>query len=101
MKLKGIEIEPGMVIETTDDFYIAFPTKITDYPMAFIMIYGGDWTVDIYEDDIVRIMDLTTELSIGSGKVLWDKNLQSKELSMEEIAEKFGIPVEQLRIKKE
>lgn len=32
MKLKGIEIKPGMVIITKSARYVAFPTGMSDYP---------------------------------------------------------------------
>lgn len=101
MKLKGIEIEPGMVIETIKDVYVAFPTKITSEPIAFCAIVNGGWKAVIDEKSIKRIRDLTTNASLHSGEILWDKKTQLKELSMKEIAEKFGVSVEQLRIKKE
>lgn len=31
MKLKGIEIKPGMVIITKNARYVAFPTGMSDY----------------------------------------------------------------------
>lgn len=101
MKLKGIEIEPGMIIETTKSVYMAFPTKATNYPIAFCAVVDGGWTNTISEESIIRIRDLIININLYSGEVLWDKKTPPKEVSMEEIAEKFGVSVEQLRIKKE
>lgn len=94
MKLKGIEIEPGMVIETIKDVYVAFPTKITSKPIAFCAVIDGGWRAVIDEESIKRIRDLTTNASLRSGEILWDEKLQPVEISMEEIAEKFGVSVD-------
>lgn len=42
MKLKGIEIKPGMVIITKSARYVAFPTGMSDYPIAFANITAGE-----------------------------------------------------------
>ena len=42
MKLKGIEIKPGMVIITKNARYVAFPTGMSDYPIAFANITVGE-----------------------------------------------------------
>lgn len=72
MKLKGIEIKPGMVIITANGGkYVVAPVEIKSPPRSKV---------------------------VDSGITLWKT---SYELSMKEIAERFGIPVEYLRIKKE
>lgn len=42
MKLKGIEIKPGMVILTKNARYVAFPTGMSDCPIAFANITVGE-----------------------------------------------------------
>lgn len=100
MKLKGIEIKPGMVIFVGNTRYVAFPSKRPDYPIAFANITAGGWTYNIPEICVEKICDLTTDVAIDSGKLLWAQEWD-REITMSEIAEKFGIPVKYLRIKKE
>ena len=101
MKLKGIEIKPGMVVITENAKYVAFPSKRSDCPIAFANITTGGWTRSIPETFLVEIHDLFTgEGGLDSGELLWSKEWD-RELTMDEIAEKFGIPVKCLRIKKE
>lgn len=97
MKLKGIEIKPGMVIITKNARYIAFPSRKSDCPIAFANITAGGWTGSIPEVFVEKIYDLITD---GESEILWSQEW-NKEITMSEIAEKFGIPVEHLRIKKE
>jgi hypothetical protein len=97
MKLKGIEIKPGMVIITKNARYIAFPSRKSDCSIAFANITSGGWTGSIPEVFVEKIYDLITD---GESELLWSQEW-NKEITMSEIAEKFGIPVEHLRIKKE
>lgn len=100
MKLKGIEIKPGMVIITKNARYIAFPSRRSNCPIAFANITAGGWTVSIPETFVEKIYDLITDGGLDSGELLWSQEW-NREITMSEIAEKFGIPVEHLRIKKE
>lgn len=100
MKLKGIEIKPGMVIITKNARYVAFPTGMSNYPIAFANITVGEWTYNITETLVEKIYDLITDWGLDSGKLLWSQEW-NREITMSEIAEKFSIPVEHLRIKKE
>lgn len=101
MKLKGIEIKPGMVIITKNAKYVAFPSKRSDYPMAFANTSTGGWTLTIPEIYIEEIRGLLADRGgLDAGELLWSKEWD-RELTIDEIAEKFGIPVKCLRIKKE
>lgn len=102
MKLKGIEIKPGMVIITKNARYIAFPSRKSDCSIAFANITSGGWTDSIPEVFVEKIYDLITYdlITDGESELLWSQEW-NKEITMSEIAEKFGIPVEHLRIKKE
>ena len=96
MKINGIEIKPGMVITTEDNIdYIAFPTI---EGIAFADISYGGWQSNIPRN-IVRISDLTEGGNISNGSILWEKPKEVI-LTMDEIAKKFGYPVEQIKIKK-
>lgn len=97
MKLKEIKIEPGMVICTYNKCYIVFPTKNSNYPLAFALLNGSGWTPSIEENTITRIYGPMKGTDPYSGEKLWDEK-SIVELSMEEIAKKFGISIEQLRI---
>lgn len=96
MVINGIEIKPGMVIITKDNVpYIAFPTHIG---MAFTNNITGGWTLNI-PCNITFIRDLARDGSLYSGKILWEKPKEVV-LTMDQIAKKFGVPVEQIKIKK-
>lgn len=97
MKLKGIELTAGMVVITeTGSKCIVAPIEIPGYRFGFFSIYGG-WTAYLNENTIVEIKSPPRGKDIASGITLWKR---SYELSMQEIADKFGIPVEHLKIKK-
>lgn len=105
MKINGIEIKPGMGIcihnTSCSNFYVVFPLKDS----LGVISYGGpfDWDplknfLEYNSEKIVAIYDIGNEQSIR-GPVLWEKSKEI-EITMDEIAKKFNIPVEQLRIKK-
>lgn len=95
MKINGIEIKPGMVIITKNEgTYIAFPTN---EGMAFTNNTYGEWQSSAPRD-IIEIRDLSEGGTLNNGVVLW-KQPEDIVISMNEIAEKFGVPVEKLRIK--
>lgn len=107
MEINGIEIKPGMVIEIEIDdksiSYVVFP--LLDGELGMISYSKSSWDrieyfIRHYSSKIVCIHDLTsTELGgLTSGEVLWEKPKEVV-LTMGEIADKFGVPVEQLRIK--
>lgn len=106
--INGVEIKPGMVIEIQDNdkelSYVVFP--LLNGRLGLICHNKSSWSgieyfIKYYSHKIICIHDLTSEElgGLSRGKVLWEK---SKEvvLTMQEIADKLGIPVEQLRIRK-
>lgn len=96
MKINGIEIKPGMIITCKNGAdYIAFPTK---EGIAFASTLVGEWTTAIPED-IIAIRDLTEGRYLTSGKILW-KLKEEIVLTMDQIAEKFGYDVKQIKIAK-
>lgn len=100
MKLKGIDIKPGMIIDSETDAYVAFPTNISSNPIAFSSFTSRGWTKAIEEASIVRIFAPLTNNYAYSGKLLWDRKKEIVEVSMDKIAEKFGCSIEQLKSKK-
>lgn len=69
--------------------------------MAFANTTSGGWALTILETYIEEIRGLLADRGgLDSGELLWTKEWD-RELTMDEIAEKFGIPVKYLRIKKE
>lgn len=108
MEINGIKIKPGMVIEIQNNdnklSYVVFP--LLNGKLGMICHNKSSWDsieyfIKNYSSKIICIYDLTSEelRGLNSGKVLWQK---SKEvvLTMDEIAKKFGFPVERIRIKK-
>lgn len=100
MEINGIEIKPGIAIylenENTDNLYIVFPVEKTLGVISYSKNYWWerlDKFLDLHSNKIVRI-----DSSI-IGTVLWEKP-EEIVISMDEIAEKFGYPVESIKIKK-
>nr|DAR02419.1 MAG TPA: hypothetical protein [Crassvirales sp.] len=101
VKIHDIEIKPGMVITTTNNsFWIAFPTE-----KGLAVINYGAYTWDLidnfinhYKEKIISIRDLSKGKSLSEGNILWKKS-EEVVLTMQEIADKFNIPLKNLRIK--
>lgn len=102
MEINGIEIKPGMVIETqSTNTWIVFPTE---KGLAVTSYQANQWDnlnsfIEDFKDNIETIYDLSDSNFLTGGIKLWEKPKEIV-LTMDEIAKKFGIPVEQLRIKK-
>lgn len=114
MEINGIEIKPGMVINLKYPevsgliSYVVFSLK---HRLAVVQ-YGtnnhyrvGYWTDDVnnfyntHKDYIEEIRDVTDNAILDGGIILWKKPKEII-LTMDEIAEKFGYPVEQIKIVK-
>lgn len=102
-KIHGIEIKPGMIIETKiqsiesfDRWYtwVVFPIKNN---LAVISIGAGTWYglekfIENYSDKISIIRDISEDYILESGQILWEKPKRIV-LSKAQIADKFGIDV--------
>lgn len=110
MIINGVELKAGMVIETEKDCWVVFPTqkglavinynkhdRTTPHPSSWDLI--GDFVRE-YKNEIKSIHDISNGCSLADGEILWEKPKEVV-LTMQEIADKFGINVEQLRIAKE
>lgn len=109
MKINGIEIKPGMVIETEERnqkiTYVVFPCL--DGSLCVIGLQNCIWEdlstfVNEYSTKIIAIRNLLDGSDcrcLLDGKILWKKQC-IKEVSIEEVAEKFGVKPNQIRIKK-
>lgn len=106
MKINGIEIKPGMSIyiyeKNYSHLYIVFP--IEDGLGLVPYKEGGKWIglsefLDAYEEDIVAICGLAKIGHPIGFNILWEKPKEVV-ITMDEIAKKFGVSVEQLKIKK-
>lgn len=101
VKIHDIEIKPGMVITTTNNyFWVVFPTK---KGLAVVSYQDNSWYfidnfIKTYKENIVSIKDLTEEYTLSGGNILWEKPKEVV-LTMQEIADKFDIPLKNLRIK--
>lgn len=96
MKLKGIELVPGMIISANGYNYVVFPMKDKNNSLAFGNITAGGCALSFDESCIAAIRDCPISRNPLSGEVLWQR---SYELTRREIAAKFGIPPEKMRIK--
>lgn len=104
MKINGIEIKPGMVIIGTDchnrnQIEVAFPIK--DGVGFISYTEQGCWNYNKLCNikDIVEIRDISKNHILTDGEILWSKH-DYVEVTMDEIAKKFNVNVEQLKIKK-
>lgn len=106
MEINGIEIKPGMGIcvdnkYDNNNFYIVIPTKV-----GLAVINHGqscywlhlDSFLSQYKNRIVAICDLATQNSIR-GNFLWVAP-EEIVLTIDDIAKKFGYPVERIKIAK-
>lgn len=104
MKIHGIEIKPGMGIYVNsinaENLYIVIPTKKGLGVIAY-GLYSYWELIDPFLKEnynkIVRICDIPN--SLIEGDILWEKPIEII-LTMDEIAEKFGYNVEQIKIMK-
>lgn len=95
------DLEPGMLVDYGGKFYLVCNSR------SGLCLIGGDLTVLLNEipwDKVNRIWGFSipifsNSLSTSYRKLLYEKKVE-KVLTMQEIADKFNIPVEQLKIKK-
>lgn len=104
MTINGVELKAGMVIETEKDCWVVFPTQkglaVINYTYTTSRISSWDLIGDFirqHKNEIKSIHDISNGGSLTDGEILWEKP-QEVVLTMQEIADKFGINVEQLRI---
>lgn len=105
------DLKSGMVVKAKNNkMYLVVGDKmISDDGFMYLSHYNNDLKNSYPEFDIVEVHDdvscwgrgFSKGLSYvsGEGKLLW-KRKELKEYTMQEIADKLGIPVEELRIKK-
>lgn len=101
MKLKGIAIKPGMLIETDIHTYIVFPGKDKGNSVVFHNISIGGIKKSLKEYNITKIIDAPIKGEIiYSEKILWDKDKQFIGMSVKEFTENFYNNNNQYRIEK-
>lgn len=104
MKINGVTIKPGMGIFVDDrlakNLYVVIPTKkglgVIAYGKVFTWEHLDSW-LEEYSTRIVAICDIPN--SAIEGDILWE-NPKEIVITMDEIAKKFGYPVENIKIKK-
>ena len=116
IQMKKLDLKPGMVVEyhcgkkalviSVNDEVLFSDTfgymRLKDYNDDLLVIDRHD---DSGKWDIDKVFKVTMGCSIDAMlrgaflKLLWERR-QEVELTMDEIAEKFGIPVKNLKIKK-
>ena len=106
IEINGIEIKPGMGIcldskYCNNEFYIVIPTKlglaVVNYGQSCYWLHLDSF-LSQYKNRIVAICDLATQSSIR-GNFLWVAP-EEIVLTMDDIAKKFGYPVERIKIVK-
>lgn len=105
MKLHGIDIEPGMIIETKDEFnrshgyWVAVPTRMLEHSIVFVNAQYGGWTVRLGENTHYRISCIrepSSTTNFYDGNILWKEGMLI--VTKKEIAIKFGIEESKLKI---
>lgn len=88
MKVKGIELKPGMIVVTKCYRWIVFPTQIELSLICFEenMWYRLSNFLPKYENHIEKIIELCDGQSLNNGKVLWKKGMPIK-YTKQEIAD--------------
>lgn len=104
IKINGIEIKPGMVIIGTDchnknQIEVAFPVKDGIGFISYTEKNSWNYNKLCNIIDITEIRDISKNQVLTDGEILWSKP-NYVEITMDEIAEKFNVNVEQLKIKK-
>lgn len=105
MEINGVKIKPGMVLigkdwSNREKILVAFPVSC-GIAFATIVSEYTTWTSD-YTTQIKELREIRDKANgdlIDNGKLLWKKPKEEVVLTMQDIADKFGIPVGQLRIK--
>lgn len=96
MKINGVEIKPGMVITTEKrEFWIVFPIKnsLAVVHYGFTCWNQIDDFIAKYDAKITSIRDMSIGVDLINGDVLWEKS-EKVTISMDEIAKKFGYPLQ-------
>lgn len=105
-EINGIKIKPGMGIcidnkYNNNKFYVVIPTKsglaVINYGQSCHWLHLDSF-LSQYKNRIVAICDLATQSSIR-GDFLWVAP-EEIVLTMDDIAKKFGYPVERIKIVK-
>lgn len=115
---KDFQPRSGMVFKTEDGtlgFYIGTPTGLVAYFIrnGNIDTYSDSSNYGFRETDITKIVEVYDGVRFGNygnalidlqqrgflkGKLVWKRD-DKVELTLQEIADKFNIPVDKLRIK--
>ena len=97
-QLYNIELKPGMVLITDNkEKYIV--SSGYEGKLCLIRFGSTDWNYlpwDEVTDRVMLIKKSIGKTNLALGETIWHKSI---ELSMEEIAKKFHIPVEYIKIK--
>jgi DNA-binding beta-propeller fold protein YncE len=95
------DIKPGDILVNQDGnkYYVVLNSDGKLYIMSTTIFVVGTALNNMLSEDLSTTKAFSTIIEIRNnyGETLWQKPV---ELTLQEIADKFGIPVEQLRIKK-
>lgn len=109
IQMKKSDLKPGMVVEYADGDKRLVTTindslfLMSECAFATLESFNEDLTCNGYSGmDIVKVYQPKEPSSLGTlfecKKCIWERQKETV-LTMQEIADKFGIPVEQLKIK--
>lgn len=111
MEFHGIEIKAGMIIDIDEPnannvSYIVFPRKDRLAVVKYGTTTFGSWGfldsfIERNYNTIKRIYDVAEGDKFLQGNVIWERKKYTEvTITMDEIAKKFGVSVEQIKIKK-
>lgn len=99
--MKRSDIKPGDILVNQDGnkYYVVLNSDGKLHIMSTTIFVVGPELNNVLSEDLSTTKAFSTIIEIRNncGETLWQKPV---ELTLQEIADKFGIPVEQLRIKK-
>lgn len=102
MKLRGIELKPGMVIKGLNEHNhivlgVIFP--FNDGTFGFIDYYDSEYYNDFNSlEKIYQIYDVPDRNCLTSGKILWTDNNNKVKYTKRDIAIKLGINIDSFEI---
>jgi hypothetical protein len=108
IQMKKSDLKPGMVVEYVDGDKRLVTTinnslfLMSECAFATLESFNEDLTCDYSGMDIIKVYQPKEAANLNSllecERCIWERQKETV-LTMQEIADKFGIPVEQLKIK--
>ena len=97
MKLKGIELKGEYKVEYRNDYFCVYDDKNNE--IYFENSAGYWWKQEFDENNNVIYFNSVIPCEDSDGIIIDKRPKQVKEITLQEIANKFGVELQNLRIK--